>query len=66
MMGPLNEALVKAAREGKLTKPHDISEDDWRERLAALYPDVTPDMLRAARAEAEGLWGDDRDDDFGV
>ncbi len=66
MMGPLNAALVKAAREGKLTKPHDISEDDWRARLAALYPDVTPEMLRAARADAEDLWAGDQDHDFGV
>ncbi len=66
MMGPLNEALGKAAREGKLTKPHDISEDDWRARLAALYPDVTLEQLAAVRAEAERLWADGQDDDFGV
>ncbi len=65
MMGPLNDALVKAAREGLLTKPHQVSEEDWRARLAALYPDLTPEALEAARADAEALWAGDQDD-FGV
>ena len=66
MMGPLCDAIVEAARKGLLTKPHEITEDDWRARLTALYPDLTPEAIASARADAEALWGDAGDDDFGI
>ncbi len=66
MMGPLREALIKAARSGQLARPPEISEEDWRENLARLYPDATPDGIAAARRAAEAMWADDADPNYGV
>jgi len=55
---------VDRAKIAVVPEPIDLA--GWRARLAALYPDVTPEMLRAARADAEDLWAGDQDHDFGV
>lgn len=66
MVGPLREALIKAAHEGRLPRPDDVGDDEWRARLARLYPHLTPAEIADARRLAEAAWADAGDDDFGV
>ncbi len=66
MMGPLREALIAAAREGKLGGPTRISDAEWRDRLAELYPNATPEQIEAECAAAEDLWDDGAYPDYGV
>lgn len=66
MIGPLREALIEAARAGKLTPPPDLSAQEWQARLQALYPGATPEAIEAARRAAQAMWADESDPDFGV
>ncbi len=66
MIGPLRESLIEAAHRGRLRRPPRVSEDDWRKRLAELFPDATPAALASARALAAAMWDDLTDGDYGV
>ncbi len=66
MIGPLRESLIEAANAGHLQKPAELSEEAWRQRLAELHPNATPEEVSKARALAEAMWADGADPDFGV
>ncbi len=63
MVGPLREALIAAARDGRLPPPEKLTDEEWRARLEAFHPGLTPEEIRTARRLAEALAAPD---DFGI
>lgn len=62
MVGPLREAIVEAARAGKLRPPgYAPTGEEFRAWLAHRFPDVTPEDIETARQELERAWRDAED-----
>ena len=65
MMGPLREALIRAAKEGLLAPPdHVPTDDEFAAWLAQQFPDSTPEELARVREERRRML--DKLEDFGV